>query len=286
MQPFRQHHHMETTDMSDGAGSGISPVLLRQLHATTDLDTLLGRILKLALESAEADRGSILVLDEAGSVKHQILARPGQTPEFATYSVLKVMKDGLGGWVYTQRQAALLRDVTQDPRWVILPQDQWETGSAMAVPFFFQERVSAMVIVQHEAKEAFDTPHLERLQNLAQALANTLEMARLIFRATMERNALYTLLERIPQPLLIIDDANRITFASQLALPYFAAPPIKKLMTELPEGEGLLQAMRTLRGEEQTTQPLKVRTSWPGRTSLKMSVRDLQPLGLVVTFLE
>ncbi|MBF0175452.1 MAG: GAF domain-containing protein [Magnetococcales bacterium] len=266
--------------------SEISSTLLRQLDMSTDLDLLLGRVLKFSLEISSADRGSILVLDESGSVKHQILARPGQTPEFATYSVLKVMKDGLGGWVYTNHQPALLRDVTKDPRWVILPQDQWETGSAMAVPFFFQERISAMVIVQHEAKEAFDASHLEHLQKVAEHTAHTIEKARLIRKASAENKALYTLLEKTPQPLLIVDEMHRITFLNQAALPYFTSNPTGCDMQVFPEGSGLLQAIRLFRSEEVTPQQLKVRTSWPTRESLKMSVRELSPLGLVLTFLE
>ncbi|MBF0152118.1 MAG: GAF domain-containing protein [Magnetococcales bacterium] len=264
----------------------IGPALLRQLNASTDLDFLLGRILKLSLEIAGADRGSILVLDESGSVKHNILARPGQTPEFATYNVLKVMKDGLGGWVYVNRQPALLRDVTQDSRWVVLPQDHWETGSAMAVPFLFQERVSAVVIVQHETKEAFDDHHLERLQAMVEQTANTIEKARLVRQALAEKEALYNILGRMAQPLLIVDGSNVVTFLTQAAVPYFASNPTACSIDALPEGEGLLKAIRLYRGEEAPSQPMKVRTSWPGRASLKMSIREVQPLGLVITFLE
>ncbi|MEO5370534.1 MAG: GAF domain-containing protein [Magnetococcus sp. DMHC-1] len=273
--------------MNESSPPNLSPVLMKQLNTETDLDVLLGRILKLTLEIADADRGSILVLDESGSVKHQILARPGQTPEFATYNVLKVMKDGLGGWVYANRQPALLRDVTQDPRWVVLPQDQWETGSAMAVPFFFQERVSAMIFAQHETKGTFDTPHLERLVRMAEQTANSLEKARIICKATAEKNAYRLLLEQSAQPLLIIDDSNKIVVLSQAALPYFASKPgTSSSIDSLPEGKGLLDAMRLFRSEESPGDKMKIRTTWPGRASLKMAVRELQPLGMVLTFLE
>ncbi|MBF0427093.1 MAG: GAF domain-containing protein [Magnetococcales bacterium] len=281
-----QMHDQEATRVVYPAASVIAPALLRQLNAMTDLDALLGRLLKLSLEVTEADRGSIFVLDESGGVAHKILARPGQTPEFATYNVLKVMKDGLGGWVCANRQPALLRDVSQDPRWVILPQDQWETGSAMAIPFLFQGRVSAMVIVQHEAKGSFDTPHLERLREVTELMATALEKARLIHKMTAERDALFGILERVAQPLLLVSDADQITFLNEIAAAYFTGSPTACAVEVLPEGEGLLQAIRMFRGEDPPLPQLKVRTAWPGRGTLKMSVRDVPPLGLLVTFLE
>ncbi|MBF0623711.1 MAG: GAF domain-containing protein [Magnetococcales bacterium] len=142
------------------------------------LETLLHQIVRLSMAETEADRGSILVLNECGMVTHKVLARPGQLPEVARVNVALVLTEGLGGWVIRNRRGDLIRDTNFDDRWVDLPDDLWETGSALAVPVIWQDHILALITLQHQDKLQFNDSHLSRVELIAQRVAELLETAR------------------------------------------------------------------------------------------------------------
>ncbi|OSM00201.1 GAF domain-containing protein [Magnetofaba australis] len=161
-------------------------IMLAQLNQMTRLDEVLQLAIRVAMSETSADRGSLLVMNERGSVTHKVLARPGQLPEVAQINVHLVMTEGLGGWVCRNQQNALITDTTRDARWVELPDDDWETGAVIAVFVPYGERILGLLTLQHEERNAFNSSHLNAAKELADLLAEPLEAARLHERAAME----------------------------------------------------------------------------------------------------
>ena len=71
----------------------------RQFGSTLELDTVLGKVLSLTVQSVQANVGSIFLFDTSGRVIRSILARANLPPEIKYPTVKKVMAEGFAGWI-------------------------------------------------------------------------------------------------------------------------------------------------------------------------------------------
>jgi len=114
----------------------------RELTAQLDLRELLQRILQLTLEAVDAPAGSILVLDERGEVTEGAVAYGGRVHDHTADQLRDTYEQGLAGWVVENREAVLIEDTLNDPRWLQKPdQQEEETRSAISVPLVARDRV-------------------------------------------------------------------------------------------------------------------------------------------------
>ena len=89
---------------------------------------------------------------------------------------------GISGWVAFTGQPLLAPDVSQEPRYVLLP-DSTETRSELAVPLKTKSGGIGVLDVQSEQVRAFDETDLGVLQSLANLTAVAIEEARLYEQA-------------------------------------------------------------------------------------------------------
>ncbi|MFN2196147.1 MAG: SIS domain-containing protein, partial [Anaerolineales bacterium] len=95
----------------------------QEFAAKFDLHNMLRRILQLTLQSVGAASGSIVVLDDTGNIVDGALAYAGQVHDKETGQLRDIFEHGLAGWVVENRQAALIDNTRDDPRWL---QRKWE----------------------------------------------------------------------------------------------------------------------------------------------------------------
>jgi signal transduction histidine kinase len=139
------------------------------------------------VRAVAADAGSIFQLDASGRVTRSILARGDVPARVGRPIVDAVMREGLAGWVFHERAAALIADTRRDPRWHFLPDDKLVTLSAMAAPLVRQERVIGIVTMMHRQPGAFDAADLELLEAIAAQAAVAIENATHYEEARRER---------------------------------------------------------------------------------------------------
>jgi PAS domain S-box-containing protein len=115
----------------------------RELTAQLNLRELLQRILQLTLEAVDAPAGSILVIDERGEVTEGTVAYGGRVHDHTADQLRDTYEQGLAGWVVENREAVLIDDTLNDPRWLQKPeqQEEEETRSAISVPLVARDRV-------------------------------------------------------------------------------------------------------------------------------------------------
>jgi two-component system cell cycle sensor histidine kinase PleC len=104
------------------------------LHRSLDVDHVLADTLNTIGNVLGATRGSVLLLDEQGRVWRRILFRPQLPPAEADEAVRTVLRDGLAAHALHTNQIQIVADVSQDPRWQKLPNDDAVDGSALAMP--------------------------------------------------------------------------------------------------------------------------------------------------------
>jgi D-sedoheptulose 7-phosphate isomerase len=136
-----------------------------ELASKVNLHDLLCRILPMTLESVGASSGSIVVLDDGGKVVDGALAYAGEVRQTGVDQLSDIVKNGLAGWVVENRQAALVTNTADDPRW--LP-SAWETvspsqRSALSVPLLTRDRVVGVVTLVYPEAGRFTMEDLALL---------------------------------------------------------------------------------------------------------------------------
>jgi signal transduction histidine kinase/HAMP domain-containing protein len=114
----------------------------------------------------------------------KLVARAGAGPLRDAYQslCLKVGQEGVGGWVAQSGEPLLVPDVSQEPRYYVVP-EAGETRSELCVPLKAKGSVIGVLDVQSDQLDAFDESDLMVLQALANQAAVAIENARLYEQA-------------------------------------------------------------------------------------------------------
>jgi D-sedoheptulose 7-phosphate isomerase len=137
----------------------------RELSVELDLRDLLRRILQLTLEGIGASSGSIMVLNDEGNVIEGALAYAGQVLEQNAQQLAEIFECGLAGWVAENRQAALIANTNDDPRWFrrSWEENQGTARSAISVPLLVNDRVFGVLTLVHSQAGQFTKDDLTLL---------------------------------------------------------------------------------------------------------------------------
>ena len=150
--------HIDTQN----AGFRILQTLSGEDENEFNLQGLLRLSLKLSLEGVNADSGSIIILDDNGHVVDAMIAY-NQNILVPSFQDLDGFVDsGLAGWVFRNKQAALVEDTRTDPRWL---KRTWDEGgsqprSAISVPLIGQEGVSGVLTLVNSNSNQFNHGHM------------------------------------------------------------------------------------------------------------------------------
>jgi GAF domain-containing protein/HAMP domain-containing protein/anti-sigma regulatory factor (Ser/Thr protein kinase) len=149
----------------------------RHMTSILDVDQLLDEIVRVIKETLGYYLVSIGLI-EGDDVAFKTGAGPRwDDPEFQPTS-MKVGEEGITGWVAGTGEALLVPDVSQEPRYVPLP-DLVETRSELVVPLKTKEEVIGVLNVESDRMNAFDESDLMVLQSLANQAAIAIDNARL-----------------------------------------------------------------------------------------------------------
>jgi diguanylate cyclase (GGDEF)-like protein len=145
----------------------------------SDLDPgiLLSRIAELVCEMIGAKSCSVMLLD---ADRRRLLAKAAyglRTERMHTLS-FKV-GEGVAGWVVERGEAVLIHDVTQDHRFVPLPNNQTPIASMLCVPLLARGERVGVVTATSEHVHAFHPDDLELVRFISTTIALDIENVRL-----------------------------------------------------------------------------------------------------------
>lgn len=150
-------------------------------HVTSILvsDELLIQIARLIQEAFRYYQVSIGLIED-----DELVSKAGSGPLWGVYQFLrfKVGQEGIGGWVAQNGEPLLVPDVSQEPRYYLVPQ-AGEIRSELCVPLKTKEAIIGVLDVQSDQLAAFDESDLTVLQSLANQAAIAIENARLYEQA-------------------------------------------------------------------------------------------------------
>jgi sigma-B regulation protein RsbU (phosphoserine phosphatase) len=160
------------------------------MATSLDLDTTLRRVAEVVRKVIDYEIFAILLLNEK-TQELRFRFQVGYPADFAERSRIKV-GDGVTGLAVQQRQAILIDDVTQDPRYIpAVP----NVCSELAVPLTTKNRVIGVIDLEARHQNYFTEEHKRLLTLIASRMAAGIENAQLYTRTTKQAKILLLLNE-------------------------------------------------------------------------------------------
>jgi len=189
-----------------------------ELLTSLDLDNVLARTLHVLTEAVGAERGSFWLVDEHGQATQRIITRRNLPPERSSAVVGTVLERGLAGWVFRNKQAAIVNDTLTDERWVVFPDDPAIARSALCVPFMFDGRINGIMTLEHSNPNNFLQDDLLLATTVANQATIAIRNAQLFDLVETQERRLRAVLQSTAEPLLTIGQQGRVQLVNSAAL--------------------------------------------------------------------
>src|ERR1035438_4810143 len=151
----------------------IDPLLLEVsdvMSTSLDLDTTLRRVAEVVRKVIDYEIFAILLLNEK-TQELRFRFQVGYPPEIAERYRIKV-GEGVTGQAAQSRQAVLIDDVTQDPRYIeAVP----NVRSELAIPLITKNRVIGVIDIEAREPGYFNEEHVRVLTLVASRMAAGIE---------------------------------------------------------------------------------------------------------------
>jgi phosphoserine phosphatase RsbU/P len=171
----------------------VEPLLLEVadvVNTTLDLDTTLRRVAELVRKVIDYEIFAILLLNEKTQELY-IRFQVGHPREVADRIRVKIGQ-GVTGVAAQRREALLIDDVTQDPRYIpSVP----TVRSELAVPLVVKSRLIGVIDIESPQPSHFTEEHKRLLMLIASRMAVGIENSRLYTRTTRQARTLVLLNE-------------------------------------------------------------------------------------------
>ncbi len=186
---------------------------ISQMLTLRDQDRVLERVIELMANSVGAQHVSLLIHPDHMTEWQQVFVRNLASPRERElgqagrlHFARRVLDQGLAGWVFRQRQGAIILDTKEDDRWVEFADGTSQARSALCVPFVFNDEVLAVLTLLHNEPYYFNEYHLRMTSIVANQATVTVRNAQLFTKMRQQQQQLEAVLHAAPDPLLVIND--------------------------------------------------------------------------------
>jgi sigma-B regulation protein RsbU (phosphoserine phosphatase) len=154
----------------------------RDVGSILDVDELLTRIAQLTKRLVDYRTLGIFLLNDENELEIQVAVKYGETVHIPRVG----LGEGLVGYAALHKEAVLVPDVSQDPRYIKVVED---VRSELAIPLLVKDRCLGVIDLESPEVDAFSKRDVEILTLLAGEAAVAIENANLYeeLRANQER---------------------------------------------------------------------------------------------------
>jgi PAS domain S-box-containing protein len=219
----------------------------RVISSQLDLDTIMADTLAQTQAAVGANKGNIILVNESRQVYHRFMLRAGSPVQIGDYVAQAVMTQGLGGWLLDHQTSEIINDISADTRWITLPDDQGDGGSAIGIPLTGPERIEGILILNHPQIGYFTAEHRELLEAIASTVTAAIVNARLFSEVLEEQRKLETILTSSTDAIIIADESWRISLFNHAASRLFQAQMADvtgRPLAQIPQLEPLLRLVQ------------------------------------------
>ena len=187
----------------------------REMTSILSVDDLLTRTAEMVRRVIEYQLFSVLMLNAAGDkLEHRLSVKLGKN--------IQIKRDipvgkGITGEAMATRKAVVVRDVREDPRYILVNPD---VRSELAVPLVHQDQVLGVLDLEHTRKGYYTERHARTLSTLAAQMAVAMANARLyqqVVRAEQKMERDLRIAQEIQERLLParVPELDRLQIAAR-----------------------------------------------------------------------
>ncbi|MBI9043852.1 MAG: PAS domain S-box protein [Anaerolineaceae bacterium] len=191
----------------------------RELVSTLDLQEVLSKVIGLSIENVGAERGTLIVLDDAQEPVTAINVYHEKIDIKTEADVRPLLTGGLAGWVLQHRKGVLLENTSLDDRWLKRDDDADDrTGpkTAVCVPLILHDqkmkndKIVGILTIVHSDPHSLGTDHHVLIQAIADIAAVAVDNANLHSSLQAAQNRYQRLFNGSLDPILITDCTGKI----------------------------------------------------------------------------
>ncbi|MEP6893986.1 MAG: GAF domain-containing protein [Chloroflexota bacterium] len=207
--------------------------ILTEVSSSLDLDRALNRTLALLNDAIGAEQGTIMLRSVDDNMLHYRAGYGYLTDKIGGEGRGFKLKigEGLAGWVVENREAVLITDLLEDPRWVKTSSSSREHRSAIVMPLLVAEDVIGVLMVFHRRSGFFSAELLNVVKAIAGQVAVAINNAHLyelirdqaerlggmLRREQVDASRSQAILEAVADGVLVTGGNNRISFMNRSA---------------------------------------------------------------------
>ena len=143
------------------------------------LRSILLEVTEVTRSLMDAEDASLFILNPEGVITESLLARGPTVQEEKTYLIGQTLEKGLAGWVARYRRPALITNAQEDERWLDLPDQPYEVGSALCAPFTRGTLILGILTLTHPQPQHFKKGMVNFMDLFAPSISIALDQARL-----------------------------------------------------------------------------------------------------------
>lgn len=193
----------------------------KSVASSLDLEEVLHRVVEAAVYVVGAEEGSLMLLDEE---QGELYTRASKNLDSKAQSMRKRVNDSLAGKVLQTKRAIAIGNDSQWKR----THTALLVKSLIYVPLVLQNKPIGVLGVTNRLKEtSFDSNDTRALSALGGYATIAINNANIYSEIERERNTLGTIVDQIDDPVLVVDQDNRLRLLNAAARTMFDLPDTK-----------------------------------------------------------
>lgn len=173
--------------------------LLEKLVATArspfgseTINDILREATEISLKLSGAEHGSLILFNSDGQVTDSLLPRDDNQTYTKSELIARVLEEGLAGWVARHHEIGLVPNTGTDSRWLNLPSQPYDAGSALCLPISSAEMLLGILTLVHSEPDHFTPSITEVMRIVSNQMALIIENANLFASLSDSLKALGT----------------------------------------------------------------------------------------------
>jgi len=189
----------------------------RELATTLELREVLDNILTISTEKLNAERASLVVVDDKENPVDAAIIYNGSLIPHTMDQMRDVVTSGLAGWVIKNQKAAIISNTLEDERWLVRPNQEIvdPARSVLCVPLLAQEILVGVLTIVHREINFFSQAQFALQQAIADMAGIAIRNAQL-YQEVQDAHLRYReLFEKSIDPILITNMEGKVIEANQ-----------------------------------------------------------------------
>lgn len=188
---------------------------ISELLTHLDMDEVVQQTLDQVVRAVGAVRGSVFMFEGRSLDWQHVVYSEGAFSKQKYAIIPHVLSKGLAAWVIRNKQAVIIKDTLKDERWVIDTNLTDPARSALCIPAFYNNEIVAVLTFVHTEPNYFNEHHLRVLTIVANQIMVTIRQTQMVNRIEAQQRQLETIINAIPDPILVLDAQGHILLANQ-----------------------------------------------------------------------